>query len=648
MARTLAIVRQSALREAAGSVRIRRSVLSGECRALIGVPLPSGAHRETRTAFPDRPATRPQSRGDLAPTKKVKPVIDIDRPVVGTESGRVQGAVEDGVAAFRGIPYAASPVAELRFAAPQRPPTWSGVREATYPGPSVPQGPNRLAPVMGYRKPDWNEDGCLTVNVWTTHLPHHGSDRRPRPVLLWIHGTGFTTGSAGWNWYDGLHLAAAGDIVVVSANYRLGALGYIYLPEAGVENLGVQDQTAVISWVRRNIAAFGGDPGNLTVGGQSAGANAALYHALSPVTGPLFHQVIAQSGIWAVPPQRPEDAVDNARRYLDILGLTGKPDPVAALRAVPVEQLIDAFQQLFQEVSVLGSLVPAMYPVLGSFGMPQALNQALADGRLDGKRLLIGMTRNEMSALFALDPVVQALTAAQARAVAGRLAADGAERFDHAAALHPGATPAEILTEVDTDIQFRDGALAIADHHAAARNPVHLYQFDYTPVPTPTDWAHRTPPTSRSSSTTSTPFSAAPCSASQPPGPACSPATSPVRPGRSWPPADPPWTTGVRTSRRTRRPSGTSRPSDGTRTRPEPLPGPALPGLVPHITPSMAALAYLTAVRAQEAAKGAAQKTSKTSYASACRFTSIDHLLWRSGSRLPVRYWLVTRASPTS
>jgi para-nitrobenzyl esterase len=413
----------------------------------------------------------------------VKPVID--RPVVGTESGRVQGAVEDGVAAFRGIPYAASPVAELRFAAPQRPPTWSGVRDATHPGPAAPQGPNRLELVMGHRKPDWNEDGCLTVNVWTTHLPHHGSDRRPRPVLLWIHGGGFSTGSAGWDWYDGRHLAAAGDIVVVSANYRLGALGYIYLPEAGVENLGVQDQTAVISWVRRNIAAFGGDPGRLTVGGQSAGAYAALYHALSPVTGPLFKQVITQSGLWAVPPQRPEDAVDHARRYLGILGLTGNPDPVAALRAVPVEQHIAAYQQLFHEVSVLGGLVPAMYPVLGSFGMPRAWNHALADGRLDGKRLLIGTTRDEMSALFALDPVVQALTAGQARAVAGELAADGAERFDHAAALRPGATPAEILTEVDTDIQFRDGALAIADHHAAARNPVHLYQFDYTPVPDP-------------------------------------------------------------------------------------------------------------------------------------------------------------------
>ncbi|MEV4115387.1 carboxylesterase family protein [Nonomuraea sp. NPDC049695] len=154
-------------------------------------------------------------------------MIVTERPVVGTESGSVQGIVEDGVAAFRGIPYAASPLGDRRFAAPEQHPT------------------------------------------------------------------------GGWDRYDG------------------------------------RSQAAVLSWVKRNITAFGGDPGSLTVGGQSAGAFSALYLALSPVTGPQIKRVITQSGPWGLPPQDPGQAADHARRFLTILGLERSPDPVAALRTVP-------------------------------------------------------------------------------------------------------------------------------------------------------------------------------------------------------------------------------------------------------------------------------------------------------------------------
>ena len=197
----------------------------------------------------------------------------MNRPIVETESGSVQGDGEDGVAAFRGIPYAASPVGDLRFAAPRRHPKWPGLRDASRPGPSVPQSASRLEAVMGPRTPDWNEDGSLTVNIWTPRLPDAGSVRRPLPVLVWFHGGGFTSGSGGWDWYDGRNLAAAGEIIVVTANYRLGPLGYLYLPELGVENLGVQDQGAVLAWVERNIGGFGGDPDDITVGGPDNGVS---------------------------------------------------------------------------------------------------------------------------------------------------------------------------------------------------------------------------------------------------------------------------------------------------------------------------------------------------------------------------------------
>lgn len=409
----------------------------------------------------------------------------IERPVVNTESGCVQGIVEDGVAAFRGIPYAASPVGERRFAGPEQHPTWPGLRDARRPGPSVPQGPSRLEAVMGPRTPDWNEDGCLSLSVWTPCLPPHGPAPRAVPVLVWFHGGGFTSGSGGWDWYDGRNLAAAGEVIVVTANYRLGPLGYLYLPELGIENLGGQDQAAALTWVRRNITAFGGDPGNVTVGGQSAGAFSALYLAVSPVTGPYLSRVIAQSGPFGLVPQSPEEATDHARRYLAILGLDGRQDPRAALRAVPADQLLAAYQQLSRSLARPGNVAPPMYPVLGAFGIPATWQQALADGRLAGKQLLTGTTRNEMSAFFAFDPRVHSITAEQARSLVAGQVDGGAERFDRTAARLSNATPGDVLTELETDLVFRDGTLAIADHHAAAGNTTYVYQFDYAPANDP-------------------------------------------------------------------------------------------------------------------------------------------------------------------
>ena len=162
-----------------------------------------------------------------------------------------------------------------------------------------------------------------------------------RPAKDLRGGGGFTSGSSGWDWYDGRNLAAAGPLVVVTANYRLGPLGYLYLPDLGIENLGSQDQAAVLGWVERNVAAFGGDPGTVTVGGQSAGAFSALYLALSPVTGPHVTRVITQSGPWGLPPQDPGEAAGHARRFLEILGLNTTLD-LAALRAIPAGQLLAA------------------------------------------------------------------------------------------------------------------------------------------------------------------------------------------------------------------------------------------------------------------------------------------------------------------
>ncbi|MDX3239819.1 carboxylesterase family protein [Streptomyces sp. ME03-5709C] len=322
------------------------------------------------------------------------------RPVVVTERGSVRGVTgEHGVAAFRGIPYAASPVGPSRFAPPAPHPGWDGVRDAAHAGPAVPQGPSRLAAVMGPREPHADEDGCLTLNVW---VPQRALEAGavPRAVLVWFHGGGFTTGSGGWDWYDGTRLAALGDIVVVTANYRVGPLGWLYLPEIGADNLGGQDQAAVLRWVRDTIASFGGDPALVTVAGQSAGAYSALCLAVDPGTHGIVRRVIAESGPWGLEPQEPAAAAETAAAYLRLLGVTRPPE----LREIPAERLVAAYGRLSAERARPGDVASPMYPVLGGAGLPRAPMAAVAAGGLDGTDVLLGSTQDEMTAFRAASP----------------------------------------------------------------------------------------------------------------------------------------------------------------------------------------------------------------------------------------------------
>jgi para-nitrobenzyl esterase len=286
---------------------------------------------------------------------------------VNTTTGPVRGVTDGQVEAFRGIPYATA----KRFQPPTPPEAWTEPLVAKKPGPSAPQTASRLAWIMGEREPDWAEDGCLNLNVWTT-----GTTTK-KPVLVWFHGGAFLSGSGSWDWYDGTNLAGDNDIVVVTANYRLGALGYLYKPEIGADNLGAQDQQAVLRWVHDNIAAFGGDPGQVTVGGQSAGAYSALYLAIDPATKDLVHRVVLQSGPWALPPADPTTATATADGFLTLLKDLDTPteDVLAAQQKLPTADL-------------------PFRPVLGGVGYPKPWQQAdLSD--LD---VLVGYTKDEMVA----------------------------------------------------------------------------------------------------------------------------------------------------------------------------------------------------------------------------------------------------------
>jgi len=178
---------------------------------------------------------------------------------VETTTGAVQGRVTDGILDFRGIPYAAPPVGDLRFRPPQPRQPWSGVLDATRFGPVAPQNQGAMEAMFGAPPLAMDED-CLTLNIWTP-----ACDDCKRPVMVWIHGGAFLFGTGATPWYDGRSFARD-DVVLVTINYRLGAFGFLHIDGQG--NNGILDQVAALEWVRDNIAAFGGDPGNVTAFGE--------------------------------------------------------------------------------------------------------------------------------------------------------------------------------------------------------------------------------------------------------------------------------------------------------------------------------------------------------------------------------------------
>ena len=216
--------------------------------------------------------------------------------LVETRRGAVRGVGKDGLVLFRGLPYARPPIGPLRFRPPEPPEAWSGIRDATRFGSSAPQNGALIGPLMSLGIGRTGED-CLHLNIWTP-----AADGRRRPVMVWIHGGAFILGSGSQMLYDGAALARRGDVVVVTINYRLGALGFLRLrdrfgsrlPASG--NEGLLDQIAALQWVRDEISSFGGDPGNVTIFGESAGAMSCATLLATPRAGGLFHRAILQSG----------------------------------------------------------------------------------------------------------------------------------------------------------------------------------------------------------------------------------------------------------------------------------------------------------------------------------------------------------------
>lgn len=387
-----------------------------------------------------------------------------DRTIVSSSAGTVAGTSDDAVRAFKGIPYAAPPVGDLRWREPRRAARWRGVRRATDFAPACPQ----VGVSMPGEAPPATSEDCLYLNIWT---PIRSSRL---PVIVWLHGGGFTNGSAAMPLYWGDRLARRG-VVVVTVGYRLGPLGYLAHPALTQEssrhtsgNYGLLDQIAALRWVRSNIAAFGGDPSRVTIAGQSAGATSVSLLMASPLAKGLFARAIAQSGglfepIQVAPGYRLARAEQAGVAYAQSLGAAS----LTALRHMPADKLLS------------GTAVSVSHPVIDRAVLPRTPYDAYAAGIQNDVPILIGSTADEARSL------VPDLSSIRAATFDRDIAKAWGTLPPALLAAYPHRTDAEASTArlgLERDLRFGWDMWAWARLQAAkSRRPAFYYHFDADP-----------------------------------------------------------------------------------------------------------------------------------------------------------------------
>jgi para-nitrobenzyl esterase len=399
--------------------------------------------------------------------------------IVETLQGKVEGEQKDGLYLFRGIPFAQPPVAALRWRAPEPPKRWTGVRSASAYGaqswqpPRVPGTP--LAGLMSVTVPC--DEDCLTLNVWTPN-----ADDRARPVMVWIHGGAFFIGSGAQAIYDGSALARRGDVVVVTINYRLGALGFLRLADVtdgripSTGNEGLLDQISALEWVRDNIERFGGDPTNVTIFGESAGGMSVGALLGAPRARGLFKRAIPQSGAssTATPAPRASELAEGFVKHLKL-----KPSDLKSLETMDAQALTmsAAGYQL-----VAGGM--PYQPCVDGALLPQLPLDAVKAGNADGVSVMVGAAAHEWLLFTAMDPAAATLDEGHLQArVSGRVGSSaetliGGYRELLASRGEP-YDPLSIFAAIETDRVFRLPALRLTDALAARGQNANHYEFTW-------------------------------------------------------------------------------------------------------------------------------------------------------------------------
>ena len=395
--------------------------------------------------------------------------------IVETQYGKVQGYEHDPISIWKGIPFAQPPTGQRRFRAPQPPEPWSGVLEATKFSPMAPQLPGMGASMVGAMGAEravdhrpMSED-CLYLNIWSPK-----ADQQKRPVMVYIHGGAFTIGSASDPWYDGTSFAANHNIVVVSLNYRLGILGFVSLKDlAGADtgytaNCALLDQIAALRWVRDNISAFGGDPDQVTVMGESAGAMSIGSLLGMPAAQGLFQRAILQSGAAGDLTTRPQ-AAKVAQALLAKLDL--EPSQLSALADVPLEALLKIQPEMGREFGG----IRAYSPVIDGETLPQHPLARIAQGSAANVAILVGTNRDEWR-LFALLSGGPKVNEEQLKQIFGDEAQHVLETYTEARA---DKSPELAWIDIMSDLVFRIPAIHLAEEQVRQGAPVWMYRFDW-------------------------------------------------------------------------------------------------------------------------------------------------------------------------
>lgn len=395
--------------------------------------------------------------------------------VVKTRQGAVRGSVADGVNTFKGISYASAPFGADRLQPPRQVEPWDGVRDALTYGPKAPQLP--YPPPVDVLVPELAVPGedCLNLNIWSSDL---GAARQP--VMVWIPGGAFEFGTGATPTYDGSRFARDG-IVCVTINYRVGADGFLYLG-GGNANLGLLDQIAALEWVQENIAAFGGDPGNVTIFGESAGGMSVGTLLSMPRAEGLFRRAIAQSGV-AHQVISAETAQRVGRRLAEKLGVAASREAIAA---VPLDRLLQAQAELKADLAahpdprcwgeVAASMMPWQPVVDGDVISARPIDRIVAGAGADID-VMAGTTTDEWRLFLVATGAIEHVTA---EALAGAVAGYGLPVDATLAAYrvaHPHAGAGDLLAAVQSDWYCRIPAIRLADAHAKSASATYMYEF---------------------------------------------------------------------------------------------------------------------------------------------------------------------------
>ncbi|WP_227980067.1 carboxylesterase/lipase family protein [Nocardia spumae] len=400
--------------------------------------------------------------------------------IVSVTGGKLRGVTDRGVSAFLGIPYAAAPVGPARFELPRPAAEWDGVRDALAYGPTCAQSayPAPIHALIGSDGLPGND--YLNLNVWTPDAGGSGL-----PVLVWIHGGAFTRGSNARTMYDGSTFARDG-VVVVSINYRLGISGFAAVPGAPL-NRGIHDQIFALRWVRENIAAFGGDPDNVTIFGESAGGMSVVNLIAAPAARGLFGRAIVQSGNGSAVAEA-ADAAKVADILADTLGIEptvadfGRlgPDRLrTAQDAVALDLIANPDPERWgRSILENGLGVLSFFPVIDGELITDRPTEVLARSGEHAIPLIIGWTAEEFRFFTFPTGIAAGLDAGTLGPFLSRYGVDPAVAEVYTAR-RPQAAPADIFAAIITDVVFRDDSMRIAEINSAAGAPTHVYEFGW-------------------------------------------------------------------------------------------------------------------------------------------------------------------------